>query len=90
MTTTIEGEVARGECVILREKRLADAEDDFRWRTDAELTQRDLARLLRKPHSYVHKVEVGDRRVDPLEFVAWCVACGIDPCRAIRRIQIRD
>ncbi len=44
MTTTIEGEVARGELVILREKRLDDAGDDFRWRTDAELARYDAAR----------------------------------------------
>lgn len=44
MTTTIEGEVARGELVILREKRLADSEDDFRWRTDSELSRYDAAR----------------------------------------------
>ena len=44
MTTTIEGEVARGEMVVLREKRLGDAHDDFRWRTDAELARYDAAR----------------------------------------------
>lgn len=44
MTTTIEGEVARGELIILREKRLSDAEDDFRWRTNAELARYDAAR----------------------------------------------
>lgn len=44
MTTTVEGEVARGEMIVLREKRLADARDDFRWRTDAELARFDAAR----------------------------------------------
>ena len=44
MTTTIEGEVARGELVILREKRLGDAPDDYRWRTDSELARFDAAR----------------------------------------------
>lgn len=39
------------------------------------MTQRALALQLRKPHSYVHKVEVGDRRIDPIEFIAWCHAC---------------
>jgi len=45
------------------------------WRQDAALTQRALALRLRKPHSYIHKVEVGDRRIDPIEFIAWCRAC---------------
>lgn len=44
MTTTVEGEIARGELVVLREKRLGDAHNDFRWRTDAELARFDAAR----------------------------------------------
>ncbi len=44
MTAVVEGEVARGERVILREKRLSDARDDFRWRSDAELARYDAAR----------------------------------------------
>ena len=44
MTTTVEGEVARGERIVLREKRLGDAHDDFRWRTDADLARYDAAR----------------------------------------------
>ena len=44
MTTTIHGEVARGELVVLREKRLGDAPNDYRWRTDAELAHYDAAR----------------------------------------------
>ena len=44
MTTTIEGEVARGDLVVLREKRISDARDDYRWRTDVELARFDAAR----------------------------------------------
>ena len=44
MTTTVEGEVARGALVILREKRVGDARDDYRWRTDPELARFDAAR----------------------------------------------
>ena len=44
MTTTTQGEVARAERIVLREKRLADAPDDYRWRTDAELARFDAAR----------------------------------------------
>lgn len=44
MTTTVEGEVARGERVVLREKRLTDAPSDYGWRTDAELARFDAAR----------------------------------------------
>jgi RimJ/RimL family protein N-acetyltransferase len=44
MTTTADGEVARGERIVLREKRLGDAHDDFRWRTDGDLARYDAAR----------------------------------------------
>ena len=44
MTTTVDGEIARGQLVVLREKRLGDAHNDFRWRTDAELARFDAAR----------------------------------------------
>lgn len=44
MTTTVEGEVARGELIVLREKRLGDGLEDYRWRTDPELARYDAAR----------------------------------------------
>ncbi len=46
MTTAIEGELARGARTLLREKRLADASDDFRWRSEADLSRYDAARPL--------------------------------------------
>ena len=46
MTTTVDGEVARGDLVVLREKRLGDAPDDYGWRTDTELARFDAARPL--------------------------------------------
>jgi predicted transcriptional regulator len=58
-----------------------------RWREEAGLTQRGLAVKLGKPPSYVHKCEVGDRRVDPIEFVAWCRACGMAPAVGIGEID---
>ncbi len=58
-----------------------------KWRMEAELTQRGLANRLRKPHSYVHKVEVGDRRIDPVEFIAWCKACRVKPASGIVAIE---
>jgi len=51
----------------------------------AGLTQRALAERLKKPYSYVHKVEHGDRRIDPIEFIAWCRACEMDPTRELGR-----
>jgi len=45
------------------------------WRIGAALTQRALGTRLKKPYSFVWKVEAGERRIDPIEFVAWCRAC---------------
>ncbi len=46
MTTLVPGEVARGARVVLREKQLGDAPDDYRWRTEPELSRFDAARPL--------------------------------------------
>ena len=56
------------------------------WREEAAFTQRGLAAVLKKPHSYVYKVEAAERRIDPVEFVAWCRACDIDPRDAIAQV----
>jgi transcriptional regulator with XRE-family HTH domain len=50
-----------------------------RLRENAGLTQRDLAKKLRVTHVWVHKSEIGERRVDVAEFMDWCLACGVDP-----------
>lgn len=52
-------------------------------RADAGLTQRDLAERLKMHNTMIHRSEIGDRRIDPVEFVAWCRACGADPAKAI-------
>jgi RimJ/RimL family protein N-acetyltransferase len=46
MTAVASGEVARGQRVVLREKRLGDAYDDYRWRSDPDLSRFDAARPL--------------------------------------------
>ena len=51
-------------------------------RTAADLSQRGLASLLRVPHSWVAKVESGERRIDLVEFAWYCEACGVAPCDA--------
>jgi DNA-binding XRE family transcriptional regulator len=58
-------------------------------REAASMTQRDLAKKMRVTHVAVHKSEVGDRRVDVTEFIDWCIACGVDPEHAIRRLSQR-
>jgi DNA-binding XRE family transcriptional regulator len=48
-------------------------------RTEAGLSQRDLARRLRVPHTWIAKVESGERRIDLIEFGWFCTACGQNP-----------
>ena len=56
------------------------------WRTEAGLTQRELATKLKKPPSYVHKCEVAERKLDPLELIDWWKACGVDATDGLRQI----
>ncbi|HVV70378.1 MAG TPA: helix-turn-helix transcriptional regulator [Verrucomicrobiae bacterium] len=48
-------------------------------RLDAGLSQRALAKILKVPHSWVAKVESGERRLDVIEFKEFAEACGADP-----------
>ena len=58
-----------------------------RLREEADMTQRDLAAKLRVNHVWVHKSEIGERRVDVTEFLDWCVACGVDPGEAFGELR---
>jgi transcriptional regulator with XRE-family HTH domain len=55
-------------------------------RQEAELTQRDVAARMKRTQPWVHKSEIGERRVDVSEFLDWCVACRSDPHEALRRL----
>jgi RimJ/RimL family protein N-acetyltransferase len=44
MTVIVDGELARGELIVLRAKTMADAEQDYAWRKDPELAAFDAAR----------------------------------------------
>ncbi len=55
-------------------------------RTAAGLTQRDVATLMGKSPSFVAKVEIGERRLDFLEFVVLARALGQEPGALLGRI----
>ena len=48
-------------------------------RKSKNLTQADLALKLGRPQSFVAKYEVGERRLDVVEFVDVAHALGVDP-----------
>jgi transcriptional regulator with XRE-family HTH domain len=52
----------------------------------ADLSQRDLAGILKVPHSWVAKVESGERRIDLIEFSWFLSACGVDSLAAVERL----
>ena len=57
-----------------------------RAREKAGLSQRDLALRLKITHSWIAKVETGERRIDLLEFCWFLSACDQDPALAISRL----
>jgi hypothetical protein len=56
-------------------------------REHAGYTQRELASKLKTNHVFVHKSEIGERRVDVTEFMDWCIACGKSPDKAFRDLR---
>ena len=53
-------------------------------RTDSGFSQRDLAARLGVPHSWVAKIENGERRIDLVEFCWFVAACDEDPGTVFR------
>lgn len=55
-------------------------------REAAAITQRELASRIRRSQPWVHKSEIGERRVDISEFLEWCLACDVEPEQAFRQL----
>ncbi len=55
-------------------------------RNDAGLTQRALAQLLGKPHSYVSKIESGERRIDLVECLRFLLAAKADTAQFVVKV----
>ena len=58
-------------------------------RRQAGLTMRAVARRLGVPHSWIGKVETGERRLDVPEYVRLCRAIGADPQAGVRLVASR-
>lgn len=56
-------------------------------RKKAGLTQRQLAEKLRREHSLVGRLELGERRLDMVEFYQFCKACGAEPETTARKLM---
>ncbi|ATE64013.1 XRE family transcriptional regulator [Rhizorhabdus dicambivorans] len=56
-------------------------------RGQARLRQEDVASRLRKPQSFVSKVERGERRLDLVEFIVFARALDADPVAILVKLQ---
>jgi transcriptional regulator with XRE-family HTH domain len=56
-------------------------------RKRARLTQRQLAQKLRRERSLVGRLELGERRLDVVEFYWVCKACNMDPQKEARALM---
>jgi transcriptional regulator with XRE-family HTH domain len=50
------------------------------------MTQRDLAARIKRPHSFVGRMEGGERRVDVIEFIEIAKVLGADPKELFGRL----
>ncbi len=57
-------------------------------RLEAGLQQTDVARKLRRPQSFVSKIESGERRVDVIELGELCRLYGVDLCEFVRGLNL--
>lgn len=57
-------------------------------RKQAGISQEELAERMGKHRSFVWKTEGGQRRLDLIEFVRWCRACGVDPKPVFDRLLV--
>jgi len=55
-------------------------------RIRAGLRQRDVAARIGKPQSAIARIELGQRRVDVVEFVQLAMVIGFDPARVLSHI----
>lgn len=56
-------------------------------RKNAGLTQRQLAAKLERERSLVGRLELGERRLDMVEFFWICKACGVSPQTATQNLM---
>jgi transcriptional regulator with XRE-family HTH domain len=55
-------------------------------RNQAGLTQRDLAARLKRPHSFIGRIEAGERRVDVVEFIEIARVLEVDPTHLFAKL----
>ena len=59
-------------------------------RERAGLSQAELAARLQRPRTFVTKIELGERRIDLLEWLDFCRACDTTPAEFLSGLEARD
>lgn len=54
-------------------------------RKEAGISQQELARRLKRSQSFIAKIEVGERRIDVVEFIEIARALGREPTELLAR-----
>jgi len=58
------------------------------WRKKAGFkNQREFAKALKVANGTVAKIELGERRIDFVEFFHICKTCGVDPSRSASKLM---
>lgn len=55
-------------------------------RLQAKMLQADLAKRLKKPQSYISKVESGERNLDVIEFISYCEALELESFKFLKKL----
>lgn len=56
-------------------------------REEAGLSQAEVAERLGRVQTFVSKYELGDRRLDVIEYLKLCEVLGVDPGKMLKRVQ---
>jgi transcriptional regulator with XRE-family HTH domain len=56
-------------------------------REEAGLSQMELSKKLKKPQTFVSKSEIGERRIDFIETLDFCRACGMSMPSFVKRLE---
>lgn len=77
---SVEKTIYSKQAQILRQHLIA-------MRKKAGLTQRQLAERLNREHNLIGRLELGERRLDVIEFYWICAACSVDAGKAAKKLM---